>query len=155
MNTLEALFEGSRDLVALLQSPIVKGDKKQSVLDAVLNGKVGELTASYLRILVQKGREGLVVDMVQEGQTQLRALRNIQSVTVTTAVALTDALRANILAQVAKVHKGEVDLTEKVDPDILGGYILQLGDQMIDASVKRQIQALGRELTEHDYEPEF
>ena len=125
------------------------------MLDAVLNGKVGELTASYLRILVQKGREGLVVDMVQEGQTQLRALRNIQSVTVTTAVTLTDALRANILAQVAKVHKGEVDLTEKVDPDILGGYILQLGDQMIDASVKRQIQALGRELTEHDYEPEF
>ena len=55
----------------------------------------------------------------------------------------------------SKVHQGEVDLTEKINPDILGGYILQLGDQMIDASVKSQIQALGRELTEHDYEPEF
>ena len=155
LDTLDALFAGSRDLVALLQSPIVKGDKKQAVLDAVLKGHVGELTASYLQILIQKGREGLVVDMVQEGQTQLRALRNIQSVTVTTAVALTDALRSSILAQVAKVHKGEVELTEQVDPDILGGYILHIGDQMIDASVKRQIQALGRELTEHDYEPEF
>ena len=75
--------------------------------------------------------------------------------TVTTAVALTAELRSNILAQVLKVHQGEVDLTEKINPDILGGYILQLGDQMIDASVKSQIQALGRELTEHDYEPEF
>jgi len=46
-------------------------------------------------------------------------------------------------------------LTEHVDADILGGYILQMGDRMIDASVKRQIRALGRELTEHDYEPEF
>ena len=59
------------------------------------------------------------------------------------------------LAQVAQVHKGEVEMKELVDPDILGGYVLQLGDQMIDASVKRQIKALGRELTEHDYEPEL
>ena len=131
LNTLEALFEGSRDLVVLLQSPIVKGDKKQSVLDAVLNGKVGELTASYLRILVQKGREGLVVDMVQEGQTQLRALRNIQSVTVTTAVALTDVLRASILAQVAKVHKGEVELTEQVDPETVSYTHLTLPTKRI------------------------
>lgn len=155
LDTLSALFEGSRDLVVLLQSPIVKSDKKQAVLDAVLQNHVGELVLSYLRILVDKGREGLVVDMVAEGQTQLRALRNIQSVAVTTAVPLTDALREQILAQVAKVHKGDVDLTEKVDPEILGGYVLQMGDQMIDASVKRQIRTLGRELTEHDYEPEF
>ncbi len=155
LNTLQALFEDSRDLVTMLQSPIIKADKKQSILDAVLRGHIGELTASYLQILLKKGREGLVRDMVREGQTQLRILRNIQSVTVTTAVTLTDELRSNILAQVSKVHQGEVDLTEKVNPDILGGYILQLGDQMIDASVKSQIQALGRELTEHDYEPEF
>jgi F-type H+-transporting ATPase subunit delta len=155
LETLSKLFEGSRDLVLLLQSPIVKSDKKRAVLDAVLQNHVGELVASYLRILVNKGREGLVLDMVVEGQNQLRVLRNIQSVSVTTAVALTDALRQQILAQVAKVHQGEVELTEKVDPEILGGYVLQMGDQMIDASVKRQIRTLGRELTEHDYEPEF
>jgi F-type H+-transporting ATPase subunit delta len=155
LDTLNALFADSRDLVLLLQSPIVKGDKKQAVLDAVVKGHLGELVSSYLRILVDKGREGLVVDMVQEGQAQLRALRNIQEVSVTTAVPLTETLRTQILAQVAKVHQGDVDLTEKVDPEILGGYVLQMGDQMIDASVKRQLQALGRELTEHDYEPEF
>ena len=80
LNTLQALFEDSRDLVTLLQSPIVKADKKQSILDAVLRGHIGELTASYLQILLKKGREGLVRDMVREGQTQLRILRNIQSV---------------------------------------------------------------------------
>ena len=52
--------------MVLLQSPIVKGDKKQAVLDAVLKGHVGSLTTSYLQILVQKGREGLVVDMVKD-----------------------------------------------------------------------------------------
>jgi F-type H+-transporting ATPase subunit delta len=155
LDLLSALFRDSRDLVLLLQSPIIKSDKKQAVLDAVLQEHLGELVSSYLRILVNKGREGLVVDMVTEGQSQLRALRNIQSVSVTTAFPLTDSLRDQIMAQVAKVHKGDVDLTETVDPEILGGYMLKMGDQMIDASVKRHLRTLGRELTEHDYEPEF
>lgn len=155
LDLLSALFRDARDLVLLLQSPIIKSDKKQAVLDAVLQEHLGELVSSYLRILVNKGREGLVVDMVTEGQSQLRALRNIQSVSVTTAFPLTDSLRDQIMAQVAKVHKGDVDLTETVDPEILGGYMLKMGDQMIDASVKRHLRTLGRELTEHDYEPEF
>ncbi len=155
LDLLSALFRDSRDLVLLLQSPIIKSDKKQAVLDAVLQDHLGELVSSYLRILVNKGREGLVVDMVTEGQSQLRALRNIQSVSVTTAFPLTDSLRDQIMAQVANVHKGDVDLTETVDPEILGGYMLKMGDQMIDASVKRHLRTLGRELTEHDYEPEF
>ena len=57
------LLSESRDLVLMLQSPVVKSDKKQAVLDAVLGGKLGELTAGYLKILVAKGREGLVVDV--------------------------------------------------------------------------------------------
>ena len=153
--TLHGVLSGSHDLVLLLQSPIVKADKKQAVLDAVPGDHLSDLTSSFLKILVTKGREGLVVDMVDEGQRQLNILRNIQEASVTTAVPLTEELRQQILGQMAKVHDGEVDMVEHVDPDILGGYILQMGDQMIDASVKRQLRSLGRELTEHDYEPEF
>ena len=68
---------------------------------------------------------------------------------------LTAELREKVLGQVAKVHNGDVELQEQVDPNILGGYILKMGDQMVDASIKRQLRSLGRELTEHDYEPEF
>ena len=141
LTTLEQVVEGNRELELMLQSPLVKADKKQAVLDAVFGSHLSPLTQAYLRILVQKGREGL--------------MRNIQEASVTTAVPLDDALRAKVLAQVAKIHQGQVELTEHVDANILGGYILQMGDRMIDASVKRQIRALGRELTEHDYEPEF
>ena len=96
----------------MLQNPVVKSDKKQAVLDAVFGGKLAELTAGYLKILLAKGREGLVVDMVAEGQRQMRVLRNIQEVSVTTAVPLTEDLRSRILAQVAQVHKGEVEMKE-------------------------------------------
>ena len=64
LETLHGVLSGSHDLVLLLQSPIVKADKKQAVLDAVFGDHLGELTTSFLKILVTKGREGLVVDMV-------------------------------------------------------------------------------------------
>jgi F-type H+-transporting ATPase subunit delta len=152
---LEEVVAGNRDLELMLQSPLVKADKKHAVLEAVFGPHLSALTNAYLRILVQKGREGLIKDLTAEGNNQLRQMRNIQVASVTTAVPLDDALRDRILAQVAKIHEGDIELTEHVDADILGGYILQMGDRMIDASVKRQIRALGRELTEHDYEPEF
>jgi F-type H+-transporting ATPase subunit delta len=152
---LEEVVAGNRELELMLQSPLVKADKKLAVLEAVFGPHLSALTNAYLGILVQKGREGLIKDLTAEGNNQLRQMRNIQEASVTTAVPLDDALRNRILAQVAKIHEGDIELTEHVDADILGGYILQMGDRMIDASVKRQIRALGRELTEHDYEPEF
>ncbi|MDA0729362.1 MAG: ATP synthase F1 subunit delta [Bacteroidetes bacterium] len=153
--TLDQVVAENRELELMLQSPLVKADKKQAVLDAVFGSQISDLTKAYLRILIQKGREGLIKDLTHEGNNQLRVMRNIQVATVTTAVPLDASLREKILTQVSKVHQGEIELTEHVDADILGGYILQIGDRMIDASVKRQIRTLGRELTEHDYEPEF
>jgi F-type H+-transporting ATPase subunit delta len=153
--TLQEVVDHSRDLELMLQSPLVKADKKQAVLDAVFGNRLSELTQGYLRILLQKGREGLIKDLTHEGNNQLRAMRNIQEALVITAVPLDESLRSKVLAQVAKVHQGEIELTEKVDPNILGGYILQMGDRMVDASVKRQIRSLGRQLTEHDYESEL
>jgi len=134
---------------------VVKADKKQAVLDAVFSKHVSTLTMGYLRIMVGKGREGLIGDLAIEGKNQLRLMRNVKEVSLTTASPLTSELREKVLGQVAKVHNGEVELQEQVDPNILGGYILKMGDQMVDASIKRQLRSLGRELTEHDYEPEF
>jgi len=153
--TLDEVVGGSADLAVMLNSPVVKADKKQAVLDAVFSKHVSTLTMGYLRIMVGKGREGLIGNLAIEGKNQLRLMRNVKEVSLTTASPLTSELREKVLGQVAKVHNGEVELQEQVDPNILGGYILKMGDQMVDASIKRQLRSLGRELTEHDYEPEF
>ena len=155
LTTLDEVIGGSADLAVMLKSPVVKADKKQAVLEAVFSNHVSALTLGYLRILVGKGREGLIGDLAIEGKNQLRLMRNVKEVSLTTAAPLTAELREKVLGQVAKVHNGDVELQEQVDPNILGGYILKMGDQMVDASIKRQLRSLGRELTEHDYEPEF
>ena len=155
INTLSSLVESSKDFELLLVSPVIKPDQKKSVLKALLKGKISEVTFGFILLLVSKGREGAIPSIVEETKAQLRAMKNIQAATVKTASPLNDDSRSKILAEVAKLHNGEVELKEIVDPEILGGFILRMDDREIDASIKRQLKNLGRKLTEHDYEPEF
>ena len=155
INTLSSLVDSSKEFELLLVSPVVKPDQKKAVLNALLKDKLSEVTFMFIILLVSKGREGAIASIVEEVKSQLRAMNNIQAATVKTASPLDDDSRAKILAQVAKLHNGEVELKEIVDPEILGGFVLRLDDKEIDASIKRQLNTLGRKLTEHDYEPEF
>lgn len=155
INTLSSLVDSSKEFELLLVSPVVKPDQKKAVLTALLKDKLSEVTFMFIILLVSKGREGAVASIIEEAKSQLRAMNNIQAATVKTASPLDDDSRAKILAQVAKLHNGEVELKEIVDPEILGGFVLRLDDKEIDASIKRQLNTLGRKLTEHDYEPEF
>ena len=155
INTLSSLVDSSKEFELLLVSPVVKPDQKKAVLNALLKDKLSEVTFMFIILLVSKGREGAIASIVEEAKSQLRAMNNIQAATVKTASPLDDDSRAKILAQVAKLHNGEVELKEIVDPEILGGFVLRLDDKEVDASIKRQLNKLGRKLTEHDYEPEF
>ena len=155
INTLSSLVDSSKEFELLLVSPVVKPDQKKAVLTALLKDKLSEVTFMFIILLVSKGREGAIASIVEEVKSQLRAMNNIQAATVKTASPLDEDSRAKILAQVAKLHNGEVELKEIVDPEILGGFVLRLDDKEIDASIKRQLNTLGRKLTEHDYEPEF
>ena len=153
--TINSLLDASREFKLLLVNPVVKPDKKKSILQAIFQDGISELTLGFINILVTKGREPLLPEIVGEALSQLRLMKNIQTAEVRSATQLEDSTRAKILAEVAKVHDGEIELNETVDPDLLGGFILKMDDKQIDASLKRQLSTLRRKLTEHDYEPEF
>ena len=105
--------------------------------------------------MVTKGRESILPIIVGEALSQLRLIKNIQAAEVRSATPLEESSRASILAEVAKIHTGDIELKETIDPNLLGGFILRMDDKQIDASLKRQLSTLRRRLTEHDYEPEF
>ena len=155
INTLYNLVNSSSEFELLLVSPVVKPDKKKSVLEALFKDKISEVTFSFINLLVSKGRESLVPSIIEETKSQLRIMNNIQAATVKTANPLDDSSRGKILAEIEKLHSGEIELKEIVDPKILGGFVLRMDDKEVDASIKRQLKRLGRKLTEHDYEPEF
>lgn len=152
---LSGTLRASDELGLMLASPIVMGDKKLAVLDAIFSSKVSDLMMAFIRILVEKGRESMLAGVVSAGMALIRDLNNVRVVEVTTATGLDERTRERVLAEVKKLHDGDIEMNERVDENIIGGYILKMDDRMVDASTRRQLQLLRRELTEHDYEPEF
>ena len=155
LHSISGLIDASRDFEVMLTSPVIKPDKKQSVLEAIFKDKISDLTLDFLKLLISKGREGAIKVIVAEALAQLRKIKNIQAATVKTATPLDEVSRKMILAEVAKHHDGDVELKETIVPNLLGGFILRMDDKEIDASIKRQLNTLRRQLTEHDYEPDL
>ena len=137
---------GSRELQLLFQSPVVSRDKKERVLKALFTDRVSPLTMRFLDLLVSKQREALIPAVVEA----VRVLRDTASGTVEarvrTAKPLTDdetaALRASLEARAGH----PVRLSVEVQPDLIGGLVVRVGDVVYDRSVRHQLDALREQL---------
>jgi len=140
----------------LLGSPIIKHDKKRDVLQAVFKGKVDPLTLSVFDILTKKNREPLLMAIAEQFHTAYNEYMKIGVATVTTAVPLDDALRAEIRTMVQQLSKKDsVDLKEKIDKNMIGGFVLNVGDRQIDASLKNKLKSLQLKFSHNPYIKEF
>lgn len=146
--------EGSRELARMLESPVIKSDTKEKVVDRVFTGHLDALTLAFLKILLAKGREPLVKPICEATVRLLREMRGVHTAEVRTAHPLAPEVRERLMQRLNALAGG-VELQERVDPDLLGGFVLRVDDRMLDASVKRQLTLIRRELTENEYEPEF
>ncbi|MEZ4757863.1 MAG: ATP synthase F1 subunit delta [Flavobacteriales bacterium] len=146
----------NRELVVLLNSPVVKADKKDRVLEQIFAGKVGQLTATFMGILVRKGRERLLPDVAQAFSELYKQSRNIVVAHVASAVPLSAAARARVQAIAEKQHPGKsIELVEKVDPTLIGGVTIRIGDELYDGTVSRRLADLRREFSKNPYIPEI
>jgi F-type H+-transporting ATPase subunit delta len=154
MDLLANTMAGSRDLRLLLRNPIVKHDKKLSILTAIFEGKVSEMLMRFFQILTSKNRESALEHIGTEFLSQYNALMGVQVAEVTSAMPLTPATRAEI-EQMVKQQTGltDVSLTEKVDASLIGGFVLRVGDRQVDDSVKGNLRRLRASLTDNTYQP--
>lgn len=135
--------EGSRPLMLMLKNPIVRSSKKDAVLKEIFKSKINPVSSAFIDIVARKNRESIIDEIAAEYIRLHDEKKGIERATVVTTTPLTDELRTKFKAMVAKRTGSQlVDLTEKVNPNIIGGYVLKLGDQQIDASVKSQLNAL-------------
>lgn len=153
MDLLGQTMADSRELRLLLRNPIVKHDKKLAILSALFKGKVSDMTMKFFTILTSKNREAALEHVASEFQLQYNILRGVQTAEVTSAMPLTPALRAEMEKLVTRqTGLASVTLTEKVDPELIGGFVLRVGDRQIDDSVRTNLRKLRKSLQENSYQ---
>jgi F-type H+-transporting ATPase subunit delta len=149
---LQQVNNSSRDFVNLLRSPVVSADKKQSIIDAVTAGKIGELTAAFTRLLINKGREGELPEIITAFIKQYKNEKGIHTVKLTTATPVSDEVKNSIVEQVKRTSDMKnIELEATVDPGIIGGFILQAGDKLVDASIAYDLKEISRQFENNDF----
>ena len=151
MNLFAKVCEQNRALVSTLGSPIINSDKKLAILKGLFEGKVNPLTLSLFGIIARKGREGELPEIAQEFIVQYRELKGVLTGEVTTPFPISDDLRNQFKGIVSKAYGKEVELKEKVNKDIIGGFVLKVGDKQIDESVKTKLQRLKNKFKDNSY----
>lgn len=164
LGTVEAIHEdmqlvantcvGSHDLMVLLKSPVIKGDKKAAVLGKIFGGKIGEVTTRFMGILVRKGRESMLPMVAAAFNELYKKEQGIITAEIVSAVALTDEAREKVRALAMAKYPGKtIQLVEKVDPHLIGGVIIRVGDEQYDGSVSRRLSDLRRDFSKNPYIP--
>jgi F-type H+-transporting ATPase subunit delta len=146
----------NRSFTIMLRSPVIKHDKKKDILTAIFGGKVHPLTVAIFEIITRKNREPLLPAIAKEFHVAYNDYKGIGEASVTTAIPLDTKLRAEIERMVKKLSdKKQVEIVEKVDADMIGGFVLNVGDRQIDASIKNKLKALQVKFSQNPYVKEF
>ncbi|MDI9880359.1 ATP synthase F1 subunit delta [Flectobacillus longus] len=142
MKFFDQVCDENRQLVLALKSPIVKHLQKLSILTAIFKDKVDPVTFSIFEIITKKNREKILPAIAEEFQRQYALYKGIQKAEITTVSPLTDAQKAEFIRLVTEATGKTVELVEKVNPELIGGYVLRINDRQIDTSVKARLNDL-------------
>jgi F-type H+-transporting ATPase subunit delta len=149
MAFFEQVVDDNSELEAILKNPIVPLDKKAGILSDLFGSKVHQITNSFLKLVVNKGRSAILFDTAKQFIAQYNAIKGIVTAEVTSAIALTDVSKAEVVALVKKeIGANEVIVKEKVDEKLIGGFILKVGDKQFDASIASGLNKLKKEFAQ-------
>jgi F-type H+-transporting ATPase subunit delta len=133
----------NRDLFLLVKSPIVKPAVKQKVFSQIFEGRISEVTFSFITILIRKGRERILQDILNGVLDQYRIIKGITKVELITAVPADKEITDQLVSALKSSSSiNEVELTTKVNPELIGGMIIDFGDHIIDSSVKHELSLI-------------
>ncbi len=142
-----------RDFYLLLKSPIVNPDKKRTIIKEIFEGKFDKLTLSFIDIILKKGRESYLDDIADEFVVQYKTLKHISTVKLTTAVPLEAASLEAIKKQLqsSSATDQNIEIQTTVDPDLIGGFVIEFDDKLYDASVAHKLDQLKKEFSSNQY----
>jgi F-type H+-transporting ATPase subunit delta len=153
MQTLDQVCKQSHDFVVMLRSPVIKPHMKSAALNAVIGNKLQPLSKAFTTLLVNKGRESVLPEIATAFVQQYNELKKIRPVRLTTAMPVSDSVKEAIRAKVAGNMVGQtVQLETAVDASLIGGFTLEIGDKLVDASVRRDLNDIKKQFLDKSYQ---
>jgi F-type H+-transporting ATPase subunit delta len=145
LDDLVAAISEVPELAALLENPETESRVKADVLERVLGG-ADELVRNFVRLATEKGRAGEIREIAVEFEVLVAAEERILDVELTTATPLSDEEFGRILGRIEQASGHKVQAARSVDPDLIGGIVLQAGSMRLDASVRGRLERLRQQL---------
>lgn len=130
-----------------IESPIITPSQKRNIIHAVFENITNKLTLSFLDLIVKNRRETYIPDISRRFLDIYKKYMGITSVILTTVVRVDDELKERIIKLIQDTFHTEVELTEKMNDELIGGFILRLEDKMMDASVANELKKMRKNLT--------
>jgi F-type H+-transporting ATPase subunit delta len=142
------LLNSSEELRQFLGNPLVQPDAKKGVLRQLAGEQIHPYTLNFLMLLIDRKRILFLEGVCKQYQSLLRQLRRTALAEVTSAVELTDEQKEAVRQKVIQmVGAHQVDLDTRIDPDLIGGVVIKVGSQIVDASLRGQLRRIGLKLS--------
>ncbi len=142
LQDVHASITGSHELKLFFESPVISEQKKGEAVRALFTGRISDYVLSVLLLLVEKGRENLVLLIIDAAMDLHREREGIIRTHVTSAVALSEDQRTQLAAALHATSGKKVDAAYSVEPALMGGALVRLGDTVYDGSIQNQLKRL-------------
>ncbi|HPZ42713.1 MAG TPA: F0F1 ATP synthase subunit delta [Bacillota bacterium] len=146
LKAIKGVIEDNPDLQRLLYHPQITPAAKKDLLEKLFKGKISDVTSNFLALLVDRRRETYLLDIMAEFIALANAGRNIITAQVTTAVELNDQEKGELNRVLARLTGKKIQASYDVDPSLIGGVVVRMGDKFIDGSIKTKLAALKERL---------
>jgi F-type H+-transporting ATPase subunit delta len=143
---LRELLKSNPNLMEFLKDPNVKPEGKRQALNELFQGRVHPLVLNALVTISDADRSGRLLSIIEEFSAQASAARKKVSGEVTTAIPLDQNMLQRLTDELSRVTGQNVELLQKVDPSILGGAVIQVGEQIIDGSLRHKLEQIKSKL---------
>ncbi len=146
VDLLTETIVASDQLQILLENPTVSGGLKLETLVKIFETKVAPLTIQFFQLVAKNKREADLLGILRHFQKLYKEENNILDALMITTTKLDDKQKGEIMELLKKAYQADIHLTEKIDTEILGGFILRIDDKQVDASIVRKLQKIKNEL---------
>jgi len=148
---IKKTFSENLDLDEAIHYPFIYPSRKKKILNNLFENKIQPVTLRFLYLVIDNKRDTYIRNILRNFIDLYNDRQGIKAVSLTSAVEIGDKERESVKSLVKKYFNAQkIDFQERIDKDIIGGFIIQIEDQLLDASVKRQLEKV-RHTLKHKY----